>query len=87
MDPSRTSGARYLLVPTLQLSGMSRLLEVELCLTARPRSPMAQDPEADTRMFLLLRSRWAMAGLPWVPWISRWRWVSPVAMSRQILTA
>ena len=33
-----------------------------------------------TRMFLDLRSLWAMAGLPWVPEISRWRWVSPVAI-------
>ena len=49
-------------------------------LTQRPRSAMTQVRSFLTRMFLDLRSRWAMAGLPWVPEISRWRWVSPVAM-------
>lgn len=46
-------------------------------LTARPRSAMQHVPFFFTRMFLLLRSRWAMAGLPCVPKISVCRWQSP----------
>ena len=51
-------------------------------LTHRPRSAMTQVRSFLTRIFLDLRSLWAMAGLPWVPEISRWRWVSPVAIDR-----
>lgn len=54
----------HLLVPTRWLDGMSMVSEVELCLTAKPRSAMAAVPFFFTRMFLDFRSLWAMAGFP-----------------------
>lgn len=45
-----------LLVPTLWLDGMSMVLVVELCFTARPRSAMTAVPFFFTRTFLDLRS-------------------------------
>ena len=65
---------------TFLLSDKSQI--VSTYLTQRPRSAMTQVRSFLTRMFLDLRSLWAMAGLPCVPEISRWRWVSPVAMER-----
>lgn len=59
-----TSGAIYLFVPTLCVDGISTVSFLTSCLTAKPRSPMAQLRFDLTRIFLLLRSRCAMAGLP-----------------------
>ena len=53
-------------------------------LTHSPRSAMTQVRSDLTRMLRDLRSLWAMAGLPWVPEMSRWRWVRPVAIDRAI---
>lgn len=47
---------RNLLVPTLWLDGMSMVLVVESCLTARPKSAMTAVPFFFTRTFLDLRS-------------------------------
>lgn len=43
---------------------MSTEFETESNLTAKPKSAIAQDPLFLTSIFLLLRSLWAMAGLP-----------------------
>ena len=80
-----SSGAMYLLVPTLLLNGMSTS-SWSVSFTQRPRSAMTQVRSFFTRMFRDFRSRWAIAGLPCVPDISRWRCVSPLAMSRAMLT-
>lgn len=47
-------------------------------LTAKPKSAIQQVPFFFTRMFLLFRSRWAIAGLPWVLKISVCRWHKPL---------
>ena len=56
-----------------------------------PRSAMQHCRLLFTKMFLLFRSRWAMAGLPWVPKISTWRWTRPQMMEeanpRQVSTS
>lgn len=54
----------YLLVPTLWLGAMSMVSVVDSWRTASPRSAMAQVLFFFTRMFLDLRSRWAIPGLP-----------------------
>jgi hypothetical protein len=51
-------------------------------LTARPKSAIAHWPFLFTRMFLLLMSRCAIAGLPRVPNISVWRCATPLAAER-----
>lgn len=43
---------------------MSTEFEIESNLTAKPKSAIAQDPLFLTSIFLLLRSLWAIAGLP-----------------------
>lgn len=68
---------------TWMLKNNSTWVSAALCtnlmnLTARPRSAMQQVPFFFTRMFLLFKSRWAMAGLPWVLKISVCRWHRPL---------
>lgn len=48
--------------------------------TARPKSAMTALPSPLTSTFLLLMSLCAMAGLPWVPWISVCRCTRPVTV-------
>lgn len=57
-------GHTNLLVPTLWLGAMSMVSVAESCRTAKPRSAMAQVQFFFTRMFLDLRSLWAMPGFP-----------------------
>ena len=67
---SNTSGAMYLLVPTL-VSGLMSISSVsEEYFTASPKSAMQHVKFSLTRMFLLLMSRCAIGGFPLVPWIS-----------------
>ena len=63
---SSTSGLIYRLVPTRGL--LATFISPVVCVwvTARPKSAMTHMPFERTRMFLLLMSRWAMAGLPYV---------------------
>lgn len=54
----------YLLVPTLWFNGISTVSIDVSYRTARPKSPIAHVPLDFTNIFLDLRSRCAMAGLP-----------------------
>lgn len=49
-----------------------------------PKSAMQHCPFFFTRMFLLFRSRWAMADFPWVPNISMCKCARPLAMDNTI---
>lgn len=57
-------GNIYLLVPTRWFGAISIVSVIDSWRTARPRSAMAHVPFFLTRIFLDLRSRWAMPGLP-----------------------
>lgn len=57
-------GNIYLFVPTRWFGAISIVSVMDSWRTARPRSAMAHMPFFLTRIFLDLRSRWAMPGLP-----------------------
>ena len=64
----------------LVLGEMSRELFSALNRTASPKSAMTAVPSFLTSMLRDLMSRCAMAGLPRLPEISVWRWLTPQAM-------